>query len=251
MYRFAVTFAAAALFAVSAQAATITTVNYMGNAAGLAGVRSHIDAYRAAEMARGVVEIRTEGFEGFAAWPHGVTANPLTTNVGVIAGLGGKGSGSSAVNGGDAPMVRTGNVAGRQNITAGGTRFLDSNDTLGFSWTVDFGGLSFDRISFVLTDVADQGATMTLSGGGFFQDYSFTRQANGAINFVDILLDAPLTSLTLTFLNNRVNDGFGIDELSVSLTGDAPAPVPVPAAGLLLASGLGLLALNRRRARRA
>jgi hypothetical protein len=249
MFRFATTFVAAALFAVSAQAATITTVNYIGNAAGLTGVRNHIGAYRAAETARGVDEVRVEGFEGFAAWPNGATANPLTTNVGVISGLGGKGTGSSAVNGGAAPMVRTGDVAGRQNITAGGANFLDSNDTLGFSWAIDFGGLTFDRISFVLTDVADQGATLTLSGGGFFQNYSFTKQANGAINFVDILLDTPMTALTLTFLNNRVNDGFGIDEMSVSLNGNAPAPVPVPAAGLLLASGLGFLALGRRRRR--
>lgn len=251
MFRFATVFAAATMFAVAGQAATITTVNYVANAAGLTGVRNHIDAYRAAETARGVDEVRTEGFEGFAAWPNGATANPLNTNVGVITGLGGKGTGGSAVNGGNAPQVRTGNVSGRQNITTGGANFLDSNDTLGFSWTIDLGGMTFDRLSFVLTDVADQGATLTLSGGGFFQDYSFTKQANGAINFVDIMLDMPMSSLTLTFLNNRVNDGFGIDELSVSLAGNAPAPVPVPAAGLLLASGLGFLALGRRRARRA
>ena len=62
--------------------------------------------------------------------------NLFRSAVGEFRGLGGTGGGSSVTGNADQIQIRSGDNAGRFNVPEQGGTFLDSNDTLGFSWTI-------------------------------------------------------------------------------------------------------------------
>lgn len=194
-----------------------------------------------------------EGFESFSAW-NGVTgtSNPVTA-VGSFTSLGGKGSGSSAINGGAALEVRSDapmNWSRYNTSSPAGSNWLDTNDTLGIKWEV--GGLpEFNAIAFLLTDVADVGAKFSITvGDTLFANLlgATKREQDGGLHLVTILLPNAVSDLSILLANDRLNDGFGID--NIFLANVAPIPVP-PAAALLVTGVIALAGLQRRRKARA
>lgn len=191
----------------------------------------------------------SENFESFAAWGSGTgTQNPASA-VGTFTAIGGKGLGSSVIGDatklqvrGDTPMAWN-----RINTSNGGNNWLDSNDTHGMKW--DVGGLpSFDALSFILTDVADQGGKFSIQiGGKMFSEVlgASGRLADGGIYVVSILLPEAVNSLSVLLHNDTLKDGFGIDNIRVAL--ENPTPIPLPPAALLIVAGIGAIAVVRRR----
>ena len=177
----------------------------------------------------------------------------VSPTVGTFQGLGGTGTGGSVVPLADQIQVRDtdSNVFGRQNLTPNGSRYLDSNDTLGWTLTLDaatLGLTSITQIAFLLMDAGDQSATFELEVGGSAVK-TIAGRSNGAIDFIALSFAPQTTSAVLKFANTvRRNDGFGVDEVAVY--GNV-APIPLPPAVLMLGSALLGLGLYRRRAARA
>jgi hypothetical protein len=226
--------AAAVVAASSANALSITQVDDATFAAYLAGA-----------------DVTTEDFESYSVGevPQGQS---FATSVGDFSTLGGVGTGGTVTgtpgNTGTNLYLRIGNlpaptVFGRYNTTPGGEKFLDSNDTLGFLWNVSLGNTSFESIAFALTDGADVGATVTISTPGA-QSVSFAPSSSNASarrNYV-VNFGGAVTSATVSIAASRLNDGMGVDDVSVQMT-----PVPLPATALLVVTGIGALGALRRR----
>ena len=209
----------------------------------VAGAQSALAGFRTGKR-----RALTETFESFEAWDGAgstATNDPLATAVGAFASLGSHGTGSACVNGcsglqvGNASSSGLG-VSGRTNTTAGGVNWLDSNDVEGIGWSVDASGIGgrFTDLAFLLTDVADVGATLDVqfAGGASASARILPRQPNGHINFVTARFGGLVSSATVNIRNTHgatTNDGFGID--------DATVAVPVP--GTVALFGAGLLAL--------
>lgn len=194
--------------------------------------------------------------EDFESFSEGNVANGFSTSVGTFSSMGGTGSGgtvtgSGFANNGTLLAVRDGNVYGRSSTTSAlsGTSadnmFLDSNDTFGIRWDVSLGGGMFDRIALTLSDAADSGALLRIMVDGAFHDLSSL--GNGNRKLITIDFGSAVSSATVFFGNwrngqPRTNDGFSIDDASVSA-------VPLPASAVLLLAGLGGMAAMRRRKR--
>ena len=171
----------------------------------------------------------------------------MVTAVGTFRSIGPNACGSSCVNASEHLQVRSGNVWGRYNTTFGGSNYLDSNDNSGMEWKIsaDQGIGSFDRISFLLTDVDDVGKlNFNISTRGDVQSATGTilnsRPANGTLSLVTMVFDHAVSDLFVGLHIDR-QDGFGIDDVQISA-------VPLPAAGFLLLGGLaGLGAVSRKR----
>ena len=203
-----------------------------------------VAAYNAA-VGPGIATV--QNFEGF---DEGNVANGFMTNVGSFSTAGGTGTGATvtkadfANNDGSQLAIRDGHVFGRRSTTddltgnAGDDTFLDSNDTFGILWEVNTGSY-FDRIILTLTDATDVGAILTIGGLGItsidLQDFS-----NAANKIVEIDFGIAVNSASVFFTNNRLNDGFSLDDIAVST-------VPLPAPILLLLGGLGGLFGMRRK----
>jgi len=169
------------------------------------------------------------------------TGGVIGTSVGSFETLGGTGSGKSVVGSGTNLSLKT---------TPDGAWWLDSNDTRGIDWLVDT-GKPFDRIAFVLSDVADVGATLSVrvfdsaAVNSLLGEAMISNQNNGQRSLVLLSFDTEMSGAKIEMRNNRLNDGFGIDDALVGRV----APVPLPAPGLLLLGGLGGLAVLRQRRR--
>lgn len=131
--------------------------------------------------------------------------------------------------------------------------WIDSQDLAHVVWTIE-NALPFTSITFALTDAFDQLPSPIL-GESFFSLLAgeaewkiASRELDGTLHWLEVLLDAPTTSLELTF-QTRLNDGWGVSHATIKPDGHVTpvTPVPLPAAGLLLLGGLGLLAGVRRR----
>lgn len=191
-------------------------------------------------------DLRSEAFEGQRAWDgRKGTSNPAATGVGSFSAIGTAGSGSSVINGGQAAEVRSDNSMrwGRYNtngVASGvGGNWLDSNDNQGLEWKIQGVGM-FDSLAFVLSDVADVGAKFSIQvGDTLYSDLAGgARLANGNLHFVRIALSEVVESLTVRLMNDRSNDGFGIDAAMIGTV----APVPIPPAALFLMTGVAALA---------
>lgn len=197
-----------------------------------------------------ISNLRTETFEDYEAYDAGTpgsgTSNPANTRVGSFTGIGDTGTGHAAIKGGTAAEVRNDNTMpwGRYNAAdvnlpvtgLVGGNWADSNDMTGLEWKISGVG-SFNTIMFFLLDAADVGRVMSLQiGDSSFDDLlgATGRLANGNIRLVTARLSETVQDLTVRFLNDGTNDGFGIDGASIAKV----TPVPVPPAALLLVTGI-------------
>lgn len=234
---------AALLFAGIATSANATSISFSS---------FDVSTYNAALAASGPVI--TEDFEGFL---EGNVNDGVSTAVGTFATLGGTGSGGTVTNAdasafgndGSKLAIRDGYVFGRTSTTAllnsdkSLDKFLDSNDTFGIKWTADLGGTMFDRLVLTLSDAADVGAIMQVTGGGATQ--SFSTAGDGNRKVVVIEFASAVSSAVIDFANIGsngllTNDGFSLDDIAVST-------VPVPAGLLLMGTALAGLGMVRRR----
>lgn len=187
--------------------------------------------------------VTTENFGGPAeAVPGSTAGNQFDSPVGLFEGVGGTGSGSTAIAPFNEIQVRSGNNGGRFNVLNPGGNFLDSNDTQGFSWTI-FNTGNLTRAEAFITDPNDAGGSLSLS-------LLLNPAANGPVWAGTLVgnpgdasvwkLDADLTSLadgweTATFVFSiQEGDGIGISNATLSA-------IPLPAPILLLLSGMGIL----------
>lgn len=183
-----------------------------------------------------------EDFEGFTAGTEG-NIDSADTNVGSFVNIPAFGSGDSVVGTGSELAVKSlalGSGFGRENTTDGGFNWLDSNDNAGLNWFASAGGSLFNSVAFSLSDAADVGATLTVSADGSSLT-SFVGQSDNTVDWVVISFgSAGVASAQITLENASINDGFGIDDVSI-------AAVPLPAGAALMLTGLGGLAIARRR----
>jgi len=181
------------------------------------------------------LNVVTEDFEGFAVGEGDFTS----TSVGSFTAVPVAGSGGSVIGSGAQLAVSDQLGFGRENTSVGGSQWLDSNDNAGISWNANLGGGLFNRLAFSLSDAADVGATLTVSADGNALT-QFVGQTNNTVDWIVISFASEVASADISLLNNIGNDGFGIDDVSV-------AAVPLPAGAALMLTGLGGLAIARRR----
>jgi MYXO-CTERM domain-containing protein len=186
-------------------------------------------------LARGGITANLMG-----AIPCGTTG-AVETAVGRFSGGGPAGSGGSVCGDARRVQVKTPNSPapfGRYDPDGG--RWLDSNDLEEVVWDVDV-GRAIRGLSFGLTDAHDQpDSRFSFAVEG--ARWSIAEQeANGTLHLIRVMFDAPVDRTQVVF-STRGNDGFGIVSPTVQ-------PVPLPPAALLALSGLGALALARRRRR--
>lgn len=237
MKKSVVTTAFLALSALPAASATISVSSFSAT------------AYNAA-VGSGPTTIET--FETFA---EGNVADGFATAVGTFATVGGVGSGGTVTradfdNDGAMLAIRDGNVFGRSSTTSAlsgnsqdGT-FLDSNDGFGIAFTASLGGQLFNRIVLTVADAADTGAILQVLVGD--TAVSIAQEGDGNKRLVAIHLGEAVETASIFFNNldkngsTRRNDGFSLDDISVSA-------VPLPASALLLLAGIGGLGAYGRR----
>lgn len=222
---------------IAVAAATALTAGAAANATTISVETFSLAAFDAFHLNNTII-----GYEDFEGFPVG-EGNFTGTSVGDFTSIPEIGSGGTVIDTGTLLAVKedgsTAFAGGRQNTTAGGSQWLDSNDNQGMTWSASAGGALFDQLAFSLSDAADVGATLTVSAGADTLT-SFVGQTNNTVDWIVITFADSVASADITLLNNFGNDGFGIDDVSI-------AAIPLPAGAALLLTGMGGLAIARRR----
>lgn len=194
-----------------------------------------------------------EDFEGFTA-----SANPAQGTTSLLTGAGTFTRGSGFANGTGGSCIKDAGTckelhvlnaastpfSGRFSTTPGLTprtgNWLDSNDITRVRLDLL---AARQTLFFFLSDVSDQGGTMTLRAfdGAWSQQTIVPTQASGDLFFVSLSSAAGISAIELHM--NRTADGWGIDDI-----GTADRDVPEPTSLLLV--GAGLMAVARRVRRR-
>ncbi|MFN3323239.1 MAG: PEP-CTERM sorting domain-containing protein [Bryobacteraceae bacterium] len=192
-----------------------------------------------------------EDFEGYSALYNGPS---IATGVGTFTagGLSGQGSCLPSVPCTDLYILdaATTPFSGRYNTTAGGSKWLDSNDVTFITLNLEAPNLNsrLNNLFFFITDVEDQGGQLTVTANDgqsviahFGGSGDNAKLVNGSLFFVNINSAAGLSSIT--FSNTSRKDGFGVDDFGTV--------VPEPGSIALLGAGLVAVGLYRRKQRRA
>src|SRR5690606_5350413 len=100
-----------------------------------------------------------------------------------------------------------------------GDLWLDSNDANEVVWTLGapLAG-HFNAFGFYLADFSDVSAILTLTfDDGTESDFGqiFYPQASGSLAYVTVISDKNIVGGTFTFLNTTLDDGWGIDDVTV------------------------------------
>lgn len=174
------------------------------------------------------------------------TANSYDTSVGTftLTEHGQPASGNENINN----LMIESNATGEfgRSVLADDDLWLDSNDAKEVVWDLDgelAGTGPFDSFGFQLADAADVSADLTLhfaDGEGADSTTIPFELTNGNVRYVSLQSDRNIVGGQLTFDNSTLNDGWGIDNVTV---GKLPEP------GSLLLMGLGLLGLGAARRR--
>lgn len=245
--RLAAVAAAFVLTATAAQAAPIVTITELSGA-----TQTDRLAQKATVLASLGAYTILEDFEGFTA-----SASPTSGYTTLVTGAGtfsrasgwsnGASSGACIKDAGACSELHVLNAAttpfsGRFNTTPGLAaregNWLDSNDIDGIRLDLT---PSRTNLFFFLTDVSDQGGTLTVKGsdGTWYQQAITPTRADGALFFVHLSQFTGLSSVE--FRNSRTGDGWGIDDIGTQ-------SVPEPAELMLL--GAALLGVSTRLRRR-
>lgn len=130
--------------------------------------------------------------------------------------------------------------------TSEGGFWLDSNDARQVVWNFDSPESGFaNALGFYLSDVADVAGELEMilsdaDGNQLAAQSIRYPQVEGNLKYVTVFSDFNLLGGSLAFNNSSMNDGWGIDSVTV---GEVPEP------GTLLLMGLGLLGLGVARRR--
>lgn len=226
---------AAATIAVAAVPASAATLLQNGDGT-LASAQAAEAAFLASLSPGSVI---TEDFETQSlVGPGDPAQTTMNTAVGTFEQtmVGQRGAGLYILNSTTSPF------GGRFNTTAGGSQWLDSNDSKKVEWTLNF-VKAVTAIGFYLTDVNDVTASMTATfTDGTDTTLSFGSPggaaANGEVSYITAQFADDVTSIV--FNVDTENDGWGIDDISVSA-------VPLPAAAWMLLAGVAGLGFAGRR----
>lgn len=263
---------AAALPAVAANAATVTiTLTEFG---------SRADALAAQQaLLSGQTLLAYEDFESLTSYDSvctlatcdetdtglydfASTVSPLSTSVGDFEAVLPLGTGGSSRDPENAAIIRSNGDENNNNQPNFGRydadltadvdpstgaaleNFIDSNDNTGILLSTASAGLTFNYLSFILTDYDDVGAlgfAVDVSGPGLTDtpETNSVNRGNSDIFLATLFFSEEMSDVDVVMNIDR-GDGFGADSFAVSA-------VPLPAPALMLIAGLGALGVAKRR----